>query len=331
MSSKGRFIGFYDMLGLKSIAAYDMEKYKNSLENFQIKSIAAINNIRRNHKNCDIRIFMFSDCAYVESLELEALIDFFQILRFSLFTNQIYFQAAITKGALNQSSNYELDYIKSTIFKGTDTVRVYQMQDSFKGIGVFVDRLIVKNMNLTIKRKIISSAFQYDENKNEYTQYYDIRYVHPSVEEVDILQILKYLVNTYIRMKVLNSRASRYYISAINTIIADLQKNEIAKVKNIDDIIISSATKFMFDVNNECCVNKDLNIFRIVYINTIYNQFKFEEDNSINIQVCNAIFDKLQLKKFDIISNFIDLNEIPDFILNAKNKEYLATYLIGIK
>lgn len=318
-----KFIGFFDMLGLQSIAAYDINKYSDSLIDFQTVTIGAIKKTKMEFTNCNIECYMFSDCAYIEASKLDVLIYFFRILRLALFTKQIYFQAAITKGNLNCSSDDEQDYIRTTIFQGTDAVKVYQLQNNFKGIGIFIDKSIVNLDNPKLSTKITTSIFQPDENKYQFKTYYDISFEHPN-NNIGMLDTIKTLIQTYRRMRILNIRASRYYISAICTIISNLNKNDIIQIKDDKKILTSEITDFLFD---KSIGNNELDIFRILFLNRVYNLFKKRENSSINLSLCNAIFDQIKLSKFELLSKFKDIGEIPSYILETQNKEFLASYL----
>lgn len=326
MRIENNYIGFFDMLGLQSIAAYDIEKYKQSLDNFHIYSIGAIEKTQTKFADCKIKIYLFSDCAYVESFGLEPLIYFFRILRLSLFTKHIYFQAAITKGKLSCESQDINDDIRTTAFKGIDTVKVYQLQNDFKGIGILVDKSLISSLELNLKQIITTSVFKADENKDEYTPYYDISFEHPS-QELGMFSIIRPLVQTYQRMQILNARASRYYISAICSIISNLEAGDIATIKNNDEVKTSSITDFIFNKDQASEESTDYNVFRIIYVNRIYSLFKKKEGSSWNLSICNSIFDQIQLSSYELLTGFKDLDSIPSFILEVQNKEFLADYL----
>ena len=99
------YIGFFDMLGIQSVAEYDYDEYRKSLEIFQEKIQFICEVEVRKHPNNKIQIYNFSDCAYIESTSLIQLIDFYSMLRSELFIDGIFFNAALCEGSLNAHTN----------------------------------------------------------------------------------------------------------------------------------------------------------------------------------------------------------------------------------
>ena len=206
---------------------------------------------------------IFSDCAYVESNSLIQLIDFYSALRSELFFDDIFFNASLCMGKLGTSKS-DSTFVKSTIFKDTSTVKVYQMQNNFKGIGITIDKdIVVSNKGeKTICNKLVKSFYQPNANELKFIEYWDIKYNRPNSTELAFLLIIQHLITTYSKQKLLNKNAARYYISAISTIISQLNKTDIIN-ENGTTITHTEITKYILSLRSNDYVS--YNLFIILF------------------------------------------------------------------
>lgn len=318
------YIGFFDMLGIQSVAEYDYEKYRKSLEIFHEKvNFICSNEAKKQNDSMELNIF--SDCAYVESNSLIQLIDFYSALRSELFFDDIFFNASLCMGKLGTSKS-DSTFVKSTIFKDTSTVKVYQMQNNFKGIGITIDKdIVVSNKGeKTICNKLVKSFYQPNANELKFIEYWDIKYNRPNSTELAFLLIIQHLITTYSKQKLLNKNAARYYISAISTIISQLNKTDIIN-ENGTTITHTEITKYILSLRSNDYVS--YNLFIILFINVLFNKICENDDNSFAEEICFNLLDDFQIQKINLLSEFKEISKIPRYILSTKNKELLSEYL----
>lgn len=316
------YIGFFDMLGIQSVAEYDYDEYRKSLEIFQEKIQFICEVEVRKHPNNKIQIYNFSDCAYIESTSLIQLIDFYSMLRSELFIDGIFFNAALCEGSLNAHTN-KSKFVKSTIFESTNTVKVYQMQNQYKGIGITIDKKIIKKYKNQIKDKIVKSIFQPNAHELNYIEYWDIKYNKPEVENISLLLIIKYLISTYSKLRRFNSKASRYYVAAINTLILQLDKADIVIEEN-NELLATEITKYILKLEN---TDVSYNLFLLLFVNVLFDRICGNEKNTLLQESCFDLLDKFQIKNNNILGEFKEISKIPNSVLNIRSKELLSDYL----
>ena len=318
------YIGFFDMLGIQSVAEYDYDEYRKSLEIFQEKAQFICENEAKKLPKEQIQIYIFSDCAYVESTSLNQLLDFYSQLRSELFINEIFFNAALSEGSLNAKINKN-KLVKSAIFESTNTVKVYQMQSRYKGIGITVDKEVVNKYKEQIGNKLVKSIFQPNASELNFIEYWDIKYNRPNSEGLSLLLIIKDLISIYSRLKRFNSNASRYYISAISTLILQLDKSELV-IENDYDLKETEITKYILSLNSD--IDVSYNLFFLLFINVLFDRICGNGKNSLQEEACFNLLDNFkQIKNTNLLREFEEIPKIPKSILNTRNKELLSVYL----
>lgn len=310
------------MLGIQSIAEYDFDEYRKSLEIFQEK-IQNIHKIEINkYPKTQFKIYAFSDCAYMESTSLIQLIDFYSLLRSELFVFEIFFNAALCEGELSASIE-NLDFFKSTVFRDVNTVKVYQMQNKYKGIGITIDKDIVKKNNDQISNFIVKSIFQPTANEFKFTEYWDIKYVKSENDDSSLLTIIKFYVSLYSKLKRYNSNAARYYLSAISTLILQLDKSDMV-IAHEDILLGTETTNYILNLN---CTDVSYNVFHLLYINNLLKNVCGDEKNDYLLELCFDLLDKTKIRSLNLLSEFKEIANIPTSIMSARNKERLSIYL----
>jgi len=165
------FICYLDLLGIKELARYDKKGYNSAMFTFreQLFFHAAVFNNPENSINS--HIYFFSDCAFIESDSLVTILNYLRSLRKQLNSSKNhFFTAAVTSGELKAVSFngqksiikkdpnlYYLDdranFLSGTIFNSDDVSKVFIIQNSFKGIGVFIDNSCLEKHREFIEEK----------------------------------------------------------------------------------------------------------------------------------------------------------------------------------
>ena len=316
------YIGFFDMLGIQSVAEYDYDEYRKSLEIFQEKVQFICESEAKKHPDNKIQIYIFSDCAYIESTSLIQLVDFYSMLRSELFIDGIFFNAALCEGRLNANTSIS-KHVTSTIFESINTVKVYQMQNQYKGIGITIDKEIINKYKDQIENKLVMSIFQPNAHELNFIEYWDIKYSKPSNKNLSLLLIIKYLLSTYSKLRRYNSKASRYYVAAINTIILQLDKEDIVIEEN-NELFATEITKYILKLEN---TDVSYNLFLLLFVNVLFDRICGNEKNTLLQESCFDLLDNFQIKNNNILREFKEISKIPNSILNVRGKELLSDYL----
>ena len=176
-----KFIAFVDLLASKSSALIGSEEFYDSIKEFHRTLLVNKVELR---SGCKLR--HFADCCYIEADSAEELFIYFQTVRNTLFGDRKYFKASIGVGELSDLPvrdsfpNLEIaDDVEGVMF-GEDVVPVYLNIEAFKGIGVFIDSSVVKELRRrkmynVIDQYIIGSAFFPDEKALELQHFSDLR------------------------------------------------------------------------------------------------------------------------------------------------------------
>ncbi|MDE6605130.1 MAG: hypothetical protein K2K85_03800 [Clostridia bacterium] len=310
--NKKTFIAFFDLLGVKSTAEYDFKLYFNYINRFQ----SHLQDLVKGHN--EVEIYAFSDCAYLESESLSSLLQILRDLRRVLFLERIYFNAAVTEGSLNatKKSGEKIDF---TLFKSASTVKVFSLQVNFTGIGIFIDEHIKKYMKGNLKKLLIESAYCVNfepKGISTFNKFLDVKFIEVSN------QLLKYLIEQYLSTMTLNVKASRYYLSAINTLINQVDFDDLGEF--IDEIY----SLFYKDTFATAFLPIDL-----MFINAIYNGFREKHEGQINLldeynnfSDISRVLDKV-IKKSYLVKGIVDLRLQSDCLISKDNKHLLANYL----
>lgn len=309
------YIAFFDLLGIKAIASYNNELYFENINTFQ--------NVLKDCSNklvgTKYAIRAFSDCAYIECDNIKKLFDYLIELRETLFMKEIFFNAAITKGNLESRPLTNNDNITCISFNSPETVKVYSMQNSFSGIGVYVDSDIFKSLDEPLRYKYIARSayciYDKDELYNKYESYYDLKYKNITPA------LMKFLLMNYIKTIALNKKASRYYLSAILTCINQLSYE--ALTKEYLNLFINNK---LYITNK--IITYDLLPIHLMLINRLYDAYiEIQENEGKNPNYSidgdlNSIISISALK-----DGFDNLQFYSDKLLSKKNKYFLTAYV----
>lgn len=304
-----RFIAYMDLLGVKSIAAYSPNEYYQTIEIYQNIMSECILNLP-NQLLTDV--YMFSDCAYLESEVLPDLIFLLRKIREELMLRGIFFNAVVTQGALNAKSKIENNVLNSIRFLSRDTVEVYNKQVSFTGVGISVDQKLINEPN--IADYIVKSCYNVftSDDKDKYkvfVEYFDVKY------STDNKITLGFIIKRFIETFCLDSRAARYYLSGIVTIMRSMSLDELNKC---------SGLVFSESILEHSYIQSNFSTIQIVYIDCLLNQIR--ENQIINLNNLSEIAKEID----SLIANSVlkkgveDLHRYLPCILNNENKFILS-------
>ena len=300
MGSTKSYIAYLDLLGIKAVASFDYESYFDHVVAFQEEIQSCQQNNLRQKRN-KVHVYMFSDCAYLESKDLFALCSFVNNLRMSLLRNNIFFNAAITEGSLG-ANIIEEKTVHGNIFQNKDTVKVCSLQTTFGGVGIRIDeRIIEKTPNNSQLNSIIAkSCFCcWNEKEKCYTNFipfYDIKF---NEANADILLVI--MVNEFLKTAYIDKRAARYYFSGMKTCISQMA--------------LSNTCEF---------------IDKLVK----YKQFNLEDEYDLSLSIkINDVSIKEYLEKltsFFFINGFSDnLDEVSNCLISNRNKYIMSIFLVN--
>lgn len=241
-SPRKTWIAFLDLLGTKNSSRIKKSEFPTKISTFSRtiqEQAAAI--------NCNVKIRFFSDSAYVEGDDILELSRYAARLRFVLFSQEIFFKAAISPGVLDdrpssvsekRKNGYDID-IQGASF-GESAVTVYYNQENFKGVGFFLDTKEVKPQELDC---FCESAFPVSDDLKKWTSFFDIKYDNANInrtmkskEDVNgfenALSYLDILLENALRANFQKNGLSRYYISNFLTLI---NSSDFSKLSVSDD------------------------------------------------------------------------------------------------
>lgn len=339
MSNK--YMAYFDLLGTKSVASSE-DYYFESINIFRKRLIDNI--IYLQSYNNLYNVSFFSDCCYVESKELSCLLQYLENLRNDLIAKHLFFNCAIIKTDYNDNfSSFESTErgesdkrIVGTLFSDSVISNVYNAQNRFKGVGVWIEPRIIKEDILVDNnlKKVITNSFYVDDlDQNMHiSEYYDIKLnLNGSPIEKDCLNSI---IKSYFFACCETPRAGRYYSSLLITII-NSDDNEIhwnIKQKCFENT--SYIIELIYKILRDPMQYKILTGFVYVafaFINRIYNS---DLDNVAKAEITNKF-----LEENAIGNSFLtDMNHIPvDLLKSDKNdnvnlfKDYCRRFILSNK
>ncbi len=311
-----KYIAFMDLLGTKAMAIANPFQYRSTIETFH----NAITDFCKEYTN--MKVYVFSDCAYLECESFCDICFFFKDIRERLLEDEICFNAAICEGKLktNRESGENANYV-IVDFKSEEVVEVFSLQSCFTGAGIYIDPRILnsKKIKQESKKILVESVYanvSKEDNRFIFKKCIDIKFQR-SVE-----QFLQFILNLYVKTYILDKRAARYYYTIYATYINEQEYERFLdnKMKFIDIIINSVQT--LCDYDGKIVVV-------MLLINRLYNSIiegGFDDDFSlINdklYEVLSYIYDNFHMERVYNIRN------ISSNIISDTNKLLFADFLI---
>lgn len=230
------YVAFIDLLAMKHLSKDSPKEYKRITQHFgrglldNFKTLGIDSVITENEK-----LFFFSDCAYIQTGNIDSLLSFLKNLSSYLFASKGFFKGGVAKGCLypepafsNNSIFEELyvslekytEHINGVFFNSENMIDAYDLQTNLKGVGISIHPNIVSNIK--DKNLFIKNIFILHKDKLEFAEYYDIKMAfnlsndtgdYPALDAIDFF-LTKALEST-----VQGSKYDKYYFSIICNII----------------------------------------------------------------------------------------------------------------
>lgn len=288
MSSAKQYIAYLDLLGTKGFCEQEDLYYKN-IKKFS-RSIETLAPLLASTG----RIGIFSDCVYIESSQLDNMLLFLTKLRAMLIGDELFFNAALSKGQLGvESIGYTPDDNSNLFgvrFTNKEIASIYCKQTKFRGVGIWIDQNVLSEINSRKNIKIVKSLFYNKEIKNDivhYTPkpYNDIAFFPTNnnpdekYKEQEIKNILSIIFKTIYTSHCKSSQYSVYYISLLINIIRCCNVEKLTWNKTNEYFEnMSKEFEVMYSFLIEC--NTNLNNFIgfdsicLTFLDTIYKSPK---------------------------------------------------------
>ncbi|GHT36877.1 hypothetical protein AGMMS49574_29190 [Bacteroidia bacterium] len=180
---KSSYIAYIDILGTKNSSENeDFDEYLKSITNFQNELLAVVPDLEGHGK-----IHFFSDCAFIESENLDTMIKVLKNIRNDLFNTGLFIRGALIKGTLaaitgketEEEINNYLDISKKTLstwkrckqysseiggalFLNKDVAKAAYYESFLKASAIYVDNELAE---ISIKSQLVNSGFISDVNK----------------------------------------------------------------------------------------------------------------------------------------------------------------------
>lgn len=265
-------ISYFDLLGTKAAAQQSEKQYELLIQNFRLAVDGATNEFAPSKD----KIWIFSDCAYVQTASADKMFSFYHKLRDCLFAENIYFTAAMDIGELKtlsplsctQNTKHERSAIQGnnvencsstsqqgTFFVGPDTTRIYAQQSALSGIGVTCGQKLLS----TYREQLCLSYYYNTRDCSEIVSFWDLKYESPSII------LLESLIAQLVKTRFENLRASRYYLTAIVSL---LKSYDMAKLTEDElwEIVACCCLQNSFFTKIKGSFKNEINVFVVVIL-----------------------------------------------------------------
>lgn len=230
-----KYIAYLDLLGTKAISEQDSNAYSKSVFTF----CQMLNESLK--PNC--YAYAFSDCAYLESTDLRALLKTLDEFRDKMLAEDRFFTAAVAQGELGvQEMGGVESNLRGYLFQGATISKAYLGQTSLKGIGISIDQALLsaqKQKECSINQttslggcKIVRNFFISDINTPYKCQFFYDIVMEDGFSSETLPQYFDYILRAYFLSNIKSPRYGRYYISPLINILStiSLDDNSLAIV-----------------------------------------------------------------------------------------------------
>lgn len=311
------YIIFLDMLGARASASIDKNEYKSLINDFNdsLKNLE----LYLKENSSFYSIYGYSDNAYIEIEELDVMIYGLRFLRKNLMLNHRYFSSAIACGKLDTKLTSFKKHGNIMTFTGADVIDVYKSQSEFSGIGYRLSNEVIKELErIDGKQFFCTSIYQNDIDKLIFYPTFDISY-----EKTKKIQ-LSYIISDYISTTVMNSKAGRYYLTPIISMIKCLD-DEAIKTELIDIVHLITLQNIPVAFKNNGYNEKYILFFLFAIFEKILSM-----NRSVNdiLEYSNIILDE---SKFELEELIDELPHVPIQVISDLNKKELLKIIFNKK
>lgn len=233
MATSTHYIAYLDLLGTRGFCEEEETYYRN-INNFShsIETLAPILGTAG-------RIGIFSDCVYIECSKLDKILLFLIHLRFMLIGDELFFNAALSKGRLGvesigysseEKTKTKKDNLFGVRFTNKEIASIYCKQTNFRGVGIWIDPSVISEIEKRDEFRIVKSLFYSKEIKNNsvfYSPkcYNDIAFFPTNnnaderYRENEIKDVMSIIFRTIYTSHCKSAQYSAYYVSLLINII----------------------------------------------------------------------------------------------------------------
>lgn len=336
-----KYMTFFDLLGTKNFSM-DRDNYFDNINVFRKRIIDNVSYLSDNQNLYNVSFF--SDCCYVESEDLNCLFDYLMNLRDDLLSKGLFFNAAVIKVEYEgEFTSFEITKLQKgdnrsvagTLFNSNFISKVYDAQNKFKGIGIWISPdIIEESRSIDSFRKRIINSFYVEDTKfpSSVQRYFDIKIniTGTNIEK----QYLNTIIKAYYFACCENPRAGRYYVSLLINAINSDNSNIFWSINEKRFEKTSYIYNLIFDILRDKEQYELLTGFEFIafaFINKIFNSNL--SNSEINIVVKEFLSPKSIAHKY-----ITDLDHIPvELLRNTKDdnvllfKEYCRQYILSDK
>lgn len=306
------YISFVDMVGTKSYADVSNSDYENAICRFHKE-------LYNSAKRINCKIYGYSDNAYIEVTNLNDMIKFMRHLRKMLMKKNLYFNAAIGKGELNQKQVSMPEEGFSMIFTDPATVSVYMEQNRFSGIGACLSNEVVEELRSAKLFNNFCCSVHKSKSSDDLYTVYDVSY------DTVVLEDLEFILSDYALTTIVNRSAGRYYItpviSMLRSLDVDVLRNDFIKITEI---------VMMHEIKSVLCAGH-IDEYSWLFLYTLLGRvISLEGDDSAHLnipQTIKGIIDSCKINHKMIIEN---LHIAPLGAITNIEKKKLIQYLFMI-
>ena len=335
------YIAYIDLLGIKDMAKYSVDKYAAAMSVFtdKLKS-CAVDVFDKDEKYKDSHVYYFSDSAFIRCKEIKAMFMYLISLRSDLIStaSPLMFTAAVGVEHFNNRTgkrrNTERDevhytdktkYVDGVFFETKEACEVYVLQNSFKGIGIFIDNQVLDVWRDELskadfereKEQYISRSFYFPSiNTSNAVYYNDLKLQSNEMHSVYFQKVLKRYHSANLKSK----KYGRYYLSYLaNWILSEISSDKDIK-SNISYINLIENKDALIDNLRNNAYKFDLLIFFLLNAFINYKDVKGVDSEAFN-SIIKFIVSTSSTRKY-----INDLASIPEGILSTDNRDIFIDF-----
>jgi hypothetical protein len=319
---KNSYIAFVDLLGTSDLSRSNPTKFYNSLITFQ-ETISNSSSLL----GSDGSVFVFSDCAYLESKSLDTLVRYIRDVRRTLMEEGYYLKGSIGQGSLEARELHNTGKIRDQkilsqrrkVVKGSsfgqDVVGIYGLQDGLRGIGIRIHEDLKDEIE---KRGFAVSSCHLPQINNRHAECFkDLKFEKRELQDGVLLKFLKNFFMTNTKSK----RFGRYYLSFI---ISWIKSSDFTDVNPQEETDSKDTTPLIYQLLINGALEKylvDLVGIEYIYFTFLDRIYEQCESQKVIMKIQNQVASRKKLVAC--------LENLPDCLFGQKSRSKFLEYLSG--